>query len=624
MHDRKSKPRRAEEPRDPDPSDARQTRAPAPLTDRVPVDALQEMQDRFAALGGTSLCICTVDGAPITTPSWGSRFSALIATSPKGKNAFHQSLKTFARDIAADVASVCHPGTTLYAAPIVHNQHRLAIMVVGTRPTGPPTADGVRDIAQRFDLSAHDLIDAARRVEPWTGDVQRATYAFAESLARTIATLYAQADEIRRQLGDLQTVHELTQALSGTGDVQDGLNLTTRRVVEVMAVKACGIRLLDEETGELVITAVENLSDAYLNKGPVMLGDNEIDRRAFDGETVYIDDTRTDPRIRYPADARREGLVSGLCVPMTHRGQTVGVLRVYTDHHYRFTPDETALLRSLASQAASAIINARLRDKQRADERFKAQVRYAGEIQRRMLPASPPDHPALAFGCAYAPTRLVGGDGYDFIELPDGRVGMCIVDVVGKGLPAALMLASVRSALRAEANCGHDTAGVMARVNRHMCRDTLIGEFATLVYGVFSRDGRRFTYCNAGHDPPLLVRDRAITPHTTGGPVPDGAADITACTAGGMVIGIDPDTPYNEHTVDLARGDCLVLTTDGVTEALNFQDEAYGAARLRDSIHRHRNLDADHFAAQLLWDVRRFAGLAEQSDDITIVVVRCL
>ncbi len=404
----------------------------------------------------------------------------------------------------------------------------------------------------------------------------------------------------------LHTVFDLSEWFAGTADLQTALDETARRVAQSMHMKACGIRLLDEESGELAIKASFNLSDTYLNKGPVLVRDNPIDLAALNGETVHIENAWQDPRVRYPEQARREGLVSGLCAPMTYRGYTIGVIRVYSDKPRSFTPEEGAFLRTAGSQAAAGIIQARLIDRQRSTERYVRQIRYAGDIQRRMIPPKPPLHQWIEFAGVYSPSLDVGGDFYDFIELPGGSVGLSIADVVGKGVPAALMMASVRSALRAHASVTADVRTIVARTNRHMCRDTLAGEFATVFYGVFSGSEPKLTYVNAGHDPPLLLRE----------------GEFRSLQAGGLVIGIAPEAGYEYESVSLRSGDVLVFYTDGVIDASNFQGELFGRQRLRKSIQKHHGQSARALAKQIMWDTRRFAGLAEQTDDITIVVAR--
>ncbi len=589
-----------------DDADHRPASAEAELTDRVDRETLHRLQDGFASLGKVTVCLCAVGGSPITEPTWGSRFSELLGTSPGGSKAFAERTRQCATDPSAQVPSLCHEGMTFYATPIRHGGRHLATIVVGSRAAGCPSRETVDELAARYGLDADELFAGTDQIDPYHGGTPEAIRRFADVLAQTIAMLFNQADQIHDQLADLRTVHAVAELLSGTRELSDILNLTVQRVVEVMPVKACAMRLLNEETGELVLEAVHNLSQTYQKKGPVLIRENAIDAAAFAGETVYIEDAATDPRIRYPQDARREGLVSGLCVPMTHRAKTIGVLRVYTAAKHRFSAADEALLRSIGLQAAAAIVNTRLRAEHVEAERFQRQVKAAGEIQRRMLPAAAPEHAHLQIGCVYDPTLQVGGDFYDFIKLPSGALGVCVADVVGKGLPAALMMASVRSALRAFAANQLSVDQVVSSVNRHMCRDTLIGEFATLVYGELSVDGRSFTYCNAGHEPPLLLR----------------SGRFIALTTGGMIIGVRSEEVFQSAVVSLRPDDLLVMVTDGVVEAMDFGSTQYGRRRLRDSIRKHRELDPGHLASQLLWDVRRFVGLADQADDITVVVVK--
>ncbi len=433
-----------------------------------------------------------------------------------------------------------------------------------------------------------------------------ATREFAELIADVLAQLAARQARIRRRVRELTAVYDLSGLFARSADLSELLNEAARRVCEVMDAKAVGIRLLDEATGELHICGVYNLSQDYLNKGQIKYNSSEIDAAAFRGEVVYIEDARKDPRILFPEHAKKEGLVSGLCAPMSYRGQVVGVLRVYSDHVKRFSDFDIELLRAAASQAAGAVVNSRLFAEQMDAEQHRRHYAHAAEVQRRMIPAEPPRHPKLAFGHVYEPSLELGGDFFDFIDLAKGNVGLAIADVVGKGMPGALMMASVRSALRAHAHSIFDINEIVAHVNRMMCRDTLDSEFATLCYGVFSPDGSRFTYCNAGHNPPLLLRGEAFT----------------ALEVGGPLIGVLPDATFERQVIDLHSGDHLVFYTDGVTEALDFAGEAYGVSRLKESILRHRALEVGPMVNQLMWDVRRFAGLAEQSDDITLVLAR--
>jgi len=576
------------------------------LTRVLRVEPLQMLQESFSRLGQMTVVMCQTDGTPITTPTWGSPFSEMLGNSAIGAADFLDAVRESCRIPPPSAPAACGDGMTLYASPIKSAKRRLAVLVVGIRGPFAPPEPVLRELAVKYALDAEELVRAGAPESAATGGTPEAIRRFSDLLAATIATIYAQAETIGQQLADLRIVHGLTDLLAGTLDLQQILDLTVRQVVDVMPVKACAIRLLNESTGELVVKAVHNLSPEYLQKGPVILQESKIDAAAFAGHAVYIENAPTDPRIRYPENAKREGIVSGLCVPMTFRGRTIGVLRVYTAKRYRFNEAETQLLKSIGAQAAAAIITTQLVEGRAAAERFKQQVDAAAQIQRRMLPARPTTDVGLDFGCVYEATLQVGGDFYDFVPFSDGSLGVCIADVVGKGLPAALMMASARSSLRAHASCISCVGEIVSRVNKDLCRDTLPSEFVTLAFGIFSPDRKEFTYSSAGHLPPILVR----------------RGEVSELDAGGLVIGVRPGEVFEEQTVAIESGDVLVFMTDGVTEAMSFHGEEYGWARVLASVRRHVDLAAQQLAQQLLWDVRRFVGLAEQSDDITIVVAK--
>lgn len=453
----------------------------------------------------------------------------------------------------------------------------------------------------------HPPGEHAGSLRPWPAAQQESAVRLGKFLAGVIAKLAVQAYQLQHRSGELDTVHAITNMLSGTQDLQGVLDLIARQVCEVMHVKACSIRLLQEQSQELVIKAVHNLSKEYLDKGRILVADNPIDRAALAGETVYVEDATSDARVRFPKQAAKEGIVSGLSVGMTYRGQTIGVMRVYTGKCWTFSDAEAALLRSIASQAAAAIINSRLYLEALEADRYERQLSYAGEIQRRMIPASVPQHPKMELAFVYEPSSDVGGDFFDFYPFDDsGELGVCIADVVGKGIPAALMMASLRTAFRLYVHSVIEITEIMTMTNIHMCRETLASEFATIFYGVFSANGRKLTYCNAGHDPPLLWRGGKL--EQLGGT--------------NLVVGVSINESFKKKSVALKKDDALLLYTDGLIDAANFSGEAFGRERLFESFQRHAGCSASALAHNVIWDIRRFVGLASQADDITLVAVK--
>ncbi len=579
------------------------------LTDLLDENTLQEIQDRFAAVTQVAVNIRDKAGRRITRPSGSSVFCRLMARSDVARRACRESFLSALRNAGTEgkpVAYTCHAGMMQYAAPVIVDGQHLATIIMGDLPPQKPNPQQIAEMADRYKIDRDALTQSLARVQPWSDEQMQAAVGFLQLLANTLARFCHQEYQLRKRMDELGTIYNLASLLAGTRDLNEILRVIARNVVEVSRAKACSVRLLDRETGELKIAAGHNLSQEYLNKGAVKVSENPIDGEALAGQTVYIADMSHDDRIRYPEEAKREGLVSGLVTGMIFRGQPVGVIRVYTGERQRFSRFEVSLLRAVAAQAAAAIEGKRLTDEEIRAAIVDRQVKTAAEVQRRLLPSRAPKHPQVVFSSVYEPCFDLGGDFYDFLDLAKGNLGVAIADVAGKGIPASLLMASVRSALRVWADSLYHLDEIISRVNRQLCRDTLSHEFATLFYGVISPDGRRMTYCNAGHDPPLRVR----------------GGRVESLDVGGMIIGTAPEAVYQRAVVDLQPGDVLLFYTDGAVNALDFADKSFGRERLTESLIRHANLQGEAIAANILWDVRRFAGLADLNDDITIVTAK--
>ncbi len=583
------------------------------LTDFVDVSTLQTLQDGLASATGIAISFRDSAGLALTQSTAKPRFCELILGSEAGDAACrrsHAEAVKLVEGVDSPRLYECHAGLSQFVAPIVVQQQHLGAIIVGDRPRSPLGEARLAELADAFGLDSGELSASAQDLTAWSDRRMAAATSFVQQFASTLAEFCHNAHELRCRVGDLAIMHDIAVKLAGRTDLQEVLDAATRQLVNTMELRAAGIRLLDEESGQLRIVSVCSLSPQYIDKGPVIIADSAVDQAALAGQTQYVADVRTDPRTARRAEAVREGLVSALVTPLACGGETIGVLRAYMGRVHRFSPFDTVLMEAVASQIAAAIINARLLRDVREAARLERQVKLAAEVQRRMIPARTPDHAHYAFAAVYEPHSELGGDFYDFFDLPSGEIGVVIADVVGKGLPASLMMASVRSTVRAHAHRIAGVSDLMREVNLRLCEDTLSSEFVTAFYGVLSADGRRRRYCNAGHEPLLLMR---------GGRT--GSLDV-----GGLVLGLDPAARYQWGELALEPDDLLVLVTDGVVEALNYDDEAYGRDRLAASIKLHGSMPDDMpidlTVKQLLWDVRRFAGLAVMSDDITIVAAR--
>ena len=240
-------------------------------------------------------------------------------------------------------------------------------------------------------------------------------------------------------------------------------------------------------------------------------------------------------------------------------------------------------------------------------ERYTKELEIAKEIQDNFLPETAPDIPGIGIAAATIPAMEIGGDFYDFIPHGENRWGIVMADVSGKGISAALFMALSRTLLHVSGMTGTDPSSAVRQANRWIYEDGRSSMFVTVFYGVLDPAGMHFSYVNAGHNPPLLVRE-------------DGVQELIGSR--GIALGVVPEVVVAATTRDLRHGDLLILYTDGVTEAFNDRDEAFGEVRLREFVWDNRTKPARDVLDGLVAEIRAFTGTAPQSDDITLVVVK--
>jgi len=244
---------------------------------------------------------------------------------------------------------------------------------------------------------------------------------------------------------------------------------------------------------------------------------------------------------------------------------------------------------------------------EKAQAQLKAELEVARSLQLAILPSAFPARPGCDAAARMIPATTMGGDFYDYIELPDGQIGLVIADVSGHGVPAAFFMAVARTNLRELAVHHIDPGECLARTNDALCAQNPLDLFVTVFYCVLDPKAGVLRYANGGHNPPY-VRRAAGPVETLGG-------------AGGLVLGAMPGTRFPTHTMQLTRGDRLVLYTDGITEAFNPTEELYGAQRLVDEVHVHGGGTPAALVERICQSVTHFAGTAPQSDDITLTVL---
>jgi serine phosphatase RsbU (regulator of sigma subunit) len=303
-----------------------------------------------------------------------------------------------------------------------------------------------------------------------------------------------------------------------------------------------------------------------------------------------------------------------MVVPLVSQGELIGLLNLGPRlSQQEYSADDRKLLNDLATQTAPAVQVAQLvrQQQQQAQERerIEQELRVARLIQQTLLPKGVPDLPGYQLAAYYQPAREVGGDFYDFLELDDGRFGLVVGDVTDKGVPAALVMATTRTMLRASAQRLDSPGEVLERVNDVMVPDIPPNMFVTCLYAILEPATGRLTYANAGHD--LPYRRKAS----------GGAGGAEELRATGMPLGLLPGMGYEEKEIVLERGESVLFYSDGLVEAHDPQREMFGFPRLQGLVGTHRS-GGQALVNFLLSELARFTGEGwEQEDDITLVTL---
>jgi serine phosphatase RsbU (regulator of sigma subunit) len=241
------------------------------------------------------------------------------------------------------------------------------------------------------------------------------------------------------------------------------------------------------------------------------------------------------------------------------------------------------------------------------EQKTEREMDLAKGVQAQLFPQTLPPLRNLEYAGTCKPARGISGDYYDFVSIEQEKLALVVGDVVGKGISAALLMANLQGLVRSYAPiCREQVDQLMASINRSLCSSTDPSRFATIFYGLYDDAQRKFTYVNAGHNPPLLFRD--------GG--------LSRLDGGNLAAGISPEASFGASSVSLQKDDIIVILTDGITEAMNLLGEQFGEQRVVTIVGGNRDLSPSDLCNLILAEVSRFAGQANQSDDATIVVAK--
>lgn len=401
------------------------------------------------------------------------------------------------------------------------------------------------------------------------------------------------------------------QLLSGFG--QEALTeLLVNEVTSLLGADACSLLLVEENETELEFVAADGWRE-----DPVDLK-RRVPREAASGpgmvmrtqQALLVEDLQdADPTSWSPAWLVSEGFRGHAVVPLVVESDSIGALVVNYRAPRMLTTDELRLLELMANQAAIAIETARLQRKEVELQRTDQELGIGRIIQRSLMPTQNPELDGYEFAVAYEPAYQVGGDFYDYcwVKGEPTKLGLIVGDVAGKGVPAALFMAMCRTNIRAAVLSGRSPAEALKRANELILNDSQAEVFLSAIYAMLDPLTGRLTYANGGHNRPLFIQ--AAT------------GEIHELAARGIILGQFEEIEIAEEVVELALGDTLVLFTDGVTEAINAEEQQFGEHRLRAVLNDNVDASAEQIVSALADAVRGHTGSELQADDFTILAV---
>ncbi|MBO0720049.1 MAG: SpoIIE family protein phosphatase [Blastocatellia bacterium] len=430
------------------------------------------------------------------------------------------------------------------------------------------------------------------------------------AIALEHASIY---DELRRRTREMRTLIEIGHEITSILDLDKLLNHITPMLDRLIDFDLLLLGLIDEASAEFVwriehgygVEKGERANRTDIDKGIV-------GRAVRERRTQIVRDILRDPDYYLTEGESDPGQRSMIAVPLIYEEKVIGVIALECKHTNAFSDYQGRLLENIANHLSIAIINARLyAEHVERERRMEREILMARDVQRAMIPESPPHIKGFEIAARLEPAFNLSGDFYDYIPFSNKRLGLMIGDVSGKGIRAAMGMAAARSILRSVARRGGGPTRVLRDANLRLHRDLGSQLLLTLVYGILDADTKTFQYCNAGHNAPLHIR-------------PSGK--WRGLKTGGLLLGVFDKQQYKSETLHLEKGDVLFFYTDGMVEAhtpLPHRVE-FGEQRIVDFLLKHHHLRASAIIDAALSQIKEFAAGAHQHDDLTLVVIKVL
>ena len=412
---------------------------------------------------------------------------------------------------------------------------------------------------------------------------------------------------LRAAVEELSILNDIATTISSTLTLEQIIDLIVQKCIKHLEVEQGAVMLLDEKEQQGEFKTMIRKANSTHEVLPFRLDTQLTGWMITHNKPLLINDLSSDDRISV-GSGENIPFHSILSVPLSLKGKMIGSINLFNKKGEEgFTDADKRLLTIIAAQSAHVIENARLSEEEKILQLMKEEMRLAYKIQMDLLPSVAPEIEGYDIAGKSIPAKTVGGDYFDFIRITPSCMCVCLGDVSGKGIPAALLMSNLQATLRGQVLQDQTPQACVKKSNLLLFKSTDMDKFATLFYGVLNTETHEFHYCNAGHNYPFLIRANGET---------------LRLDVGGLVLGALEDFQFEESSIQFMPGDLLVIFSDGISEATNVRDEMFGEERLERLVAGKRGKTAVELIEAILEEVRDHAELTPQSDDMTLVVMK--
>ncbi|MBU8922855.1 MAG: SpoIIE family protein phosphatase [Bacteroidales bacterium] len=416
-------------------------------------------------------------------------------------------------------------------------------------------------------------------------------------------------ERLKAAIEELSILNDISTAINSTLSLEEIIELIVKKCVKHIGAEQGTVTLLDsmeqKNPFQTMIRQVDRSSDFL----PLHLDTQITGWILVNRKPLLINDMESNEHVRIPKNEENP-VNTLLSVPLLLKGRVIGSLNLFNRNTPGgFTDADKRLLSIIATQSAQVIENARLIEEEKSLLHLQEEMKMAFKIQMGLLPKEKPAIDGYDIAGKSIPAKTVGGDYYDFIMAGDGRIMICLGDVSGKGMPAALLMSNLQATFRGQDLSRHTPCEIMSRSNKLLFRSTDPDKFATFFFGLLDNTRHEFHYCNAGHNNPILT-------HKNG--------DHYFLDTGGLILGALEESTYTDTIISLAVGDTLLVFSDGISEARNPSDEEYCEERILEVLTKNPHLDAAGIVDHIINEVNTFADSRDQMDDMTVVAMKRL